>query len=253
MKSLVIIPTYNEIENIELIIRAIFALEDYFQILVVDDGSPDKTADKVKQLQVEFNGNDSRLNLLEREEKTGLGRAYLSGFNYAIENGYNFVFEMDADFSHDPNDLSRLLKAVRDDGYDLAIGSRYIEGVNVVNWPLSRVLLSYVASLYTRVVTGMPIKDTTAGFKCYRIDVLKTIDLDAIRFNGYGFQIEMKFNTWKHGFKIKEVPIVFTNRIRGESKMSIKIFNEAVMGVIQMKMNSLFKKYNKVNQTELSE
>jgi len=249
VKSLVIIPTYNEIENIELIIRSIFSLKTTFDILIIDDGSPDKTAEKVKDLQNEFNSKHQQLHLIERKEKLGLGTAYLKGFEFALANNYDYVFEMDADFSHDPKDLKRLLRAARVERYDLVIGSRYIEGVNVVNWPLGRVLLSYIASLYTRIITGMPVHDATAGFKCYKIKVLRTIDLSAIRFVGYAFQIEMKFNAWKHGFKIKEIPIVFTDRIRGDSKMSIKIFNEALFGVIQMKVGSLFKKYKKVNRT----
>jgi dolichol-phosphate mannosyltransferase len=249
LKSLVIIPTYNEIENVEIIIRSIFSLKTPFEILIIDDGSPDKTADKVKELQDEFNSKHKRLHLIEREEKLGLGTAYLKGFEFALAHNYNYVFEMDADFSHDPKDLKKLLRAARVGGNDLVIGSRYIEGVNVVNWPLGRVLLSYIASLYTRVITGMPVHDATAGFKCYKIEVLQTIDLSSIKFVGYAFQIEMKFNAWKHGFKIKEIPIVFTDRVRGDSKMSIRIFNEALFGVIQMKLGSLFKKYKKVNQT----
>jgi dolichol-phosphate mannosyltransferase len=240
--SLVIIPTYNEKENIESIIAAIMALEKEFDVLVVDDNSPDGTADIVKELQLHFK---KRVHLLSREDKQGLGTAYIAGFHYAIDHGYMFVFEMDADFSHNPNDLIHLYKACKREGYDLAIGSRYASGVNVVNWPMGRVLMSYFASKYVQFITGMPIRDATAGFKCYRTRVLETIDLDRIRFIGYAFQIEMKFLTWKHGFKLKEVPIIFTNRALGESKMSTKIFSEAFFGVIKIRLSSLFKKYPK--------
>lgn len=249
MKSLVIIPTYNEIENIESIIRAVFSLETNFHILVIDDGSPDKTGDKVKRLQSEFNTGVEKLFLIDRGRKLGLGTAYLNGFQFGLENGYDFIFEMDADFSHNPNDLEKLLNTAINENYDLVIGSRYIKGVNVVNWPLGRVLLSYIASMYVRLITGLPVRDTTAGFKCYRRQVLETIDLSKIKFVGYAFQIEMKFNVWKHGFKLKEVPIVFVNRVRGESKMTIRIFREAVLGVIEMKLKSLFRKYKKPSQT----
>ena len=235
--SIVIIPTYNEIENIEKIIRAVFGLEKKFDILIIDDGSPDGTAAKVKELMSqEFNG---RLHLLERSGKLGLGTAYIKGFKWALERDYEYIFEMDADFSHDPADVPRLLEACRDRGNDLAIGSRYISGVNVVNWPMSRVLMSYFASKYVRLVTGIPIHDTTAGFKCYRRRVLATIPLDQIRFKGYAFQIEMKFTTYQLGFKIEEVPVIFVNRRLGESKMSGSIFSEAMWGVIQLKWDAL--------------
>jgi len=237
--SLVIIPTYNEKENIENIIRAVFSLEKEFDVLIIDDGSPDGTADIVKKLQNEF---VDKLFIEEREGKLGLGTAYIHGFKWAINKGYNYVCEMDADFSHNPKDLVRLQKAALD-GADLAIGSRYINGVAVVNWPMGRILMSYYASAYVRFITGMKIKDTTAGFKCYRRSVLETIDLDTIKFKGYAFQIEMKFRTWKHGFKIVEVPIIFTERQKGKSKMSGGIFNEAFWGVIKMKIGSWFKKY----------
>jgi dolichol-phosphate mannosyltransferase len=237
--SLVIIPTYNEKENIENIIRAVFSLEKEFDVLIIDDGSPDGTADIVKKLQYEF---VDKLFIEEREGKLGLGTAYIHGFKWAINKGYNYVCEMDADFSHNPKDLVRLQKAALD-GADLAIGSRYINGVAVVNWPMGRILMSYYASAYVRFITGMKIKDTTAGFKCYRRSVLETIDLDTIKFKGYAFQIEMKFRTWKHGFKIVEVPIIFTERQKGKSKMSGGIFNEAFWGVIKMKIGSWFKKY----------
>ncbi len=239
-KNLVIIPTYNEKENIEDIIRKVFSLSVPFHILIVDDGSPDGTAAIVKTLQQEFS---DQLFLIEREGKLGLGTAYITGFNYALERGYDYIFEMDADFSHNPEDLVNLQKACAEEGYDMAIGSRYVTGVNVVNWPMGRVLMSYCASIYVRFVTGLPISDATAGFKCYSRKVLQTIQPRRIRFIGYAFQIEMKFNAWKHGFKIKEVPIIFTDRTRGQSKMSSGIFKEAVFGVIQMKIRSLFQKY----------
>lgn len=239
-KSVVIIPTYNEKENIEAIIRAVMALEDKFDILVIEDGSPDGTADIVKRLMAgEFKG---RLHIIERTGKLGLGTAYITGFKWAIEQKYDFVFEMDADFSHDPKDVPRLLKEVRDNGYDVAIGSRYITGVNVVNWPMGRVLMSYYASKYVQLVTGIPVHDTTAGFKCYRRKVLETIDLDAIRFKGYAFQIEMKFTAYKLGFKIKEVPVIFVNRELGTSKMSGGIFGEALFGVVKLRLASMFGK-----------
>jgi dolichol-phosphate mannosyltransferase len=239
-ECVVVIPTYNEIENIEAIIRAVFVLPVLFHILIVDDGSPDGTAQKVKELQEEFPG---RLLMEERKGKAGLGTAYIHGFRYALAHGYQYVFEMDADFSHTPADLVRLYEACAHEGYDLAIGSRYITGVNVVNWPMSRVLISYFAGRYVQFVTGMPIRDATAGFKCYRRRVLETIKLDKIKFVGYAFQIEMKFSAWKHGFKLKEVPIIFTDRARGQSKMSIRIFREAIFGVIQMKIRSWFQSY----------
>ena len=239
-KSVVIIPTYNEKENIEAIIRAVMALEDNYDILVIEDGSPDGTADIVKRLMAgDFKG---RLHIIERTGKLGLGTAYITGFKWAIEQKYDFIFEMDADFSHDPKDVPRLLKEVRDNGYDVAIGSRYITGVNVVNWPMGRVLMSYYASKYVQLVTGIPVNDTTAGFKCYRRQVLETIDLDAIRFKGYAFQIEMKFTAYKLGFKIKEVPVIFVNRELGTSKMSGGIFSEALFGVIKLRLASMFGK-----------
>lgn len=239
--SVVIIPTYNEKENIELIIRAVFDLPKAFDILIVDDGSPDGTADIVKTLQQEF---PDSLNILERKGKLGLGTAYITGFNWSIEHKYDYVFEMDADFSHNPKDLIRLYQACSEDGGDVAIGSRYVNNVvNVVNWPMGRVLMSYFASVYVRLVTGMKIFDTTAGFKCYRREVLETIELDKIQFKGYAFQIEMKFTSWKCGFTIKEVPIIFSNRELGVSKMNGGIFNEAVFGVIKMTLRSWFRKY----------
>ncbi len=238
--SVVLIPTYNEKENIENIIRVVFALPKKFDILVIDDGSPDGTASIVKGLQKEF--ADS-LYIMERAGKQGLGRAYLAGFKWALERDYGFVFEMDADFSHNPNDLLKLYDACTTGGADVAIGSRYVSGVNVVNWPMGRVLMSYFASKYVRFVTGLPIADTTAGFKCYRREVLETIELDKIRFVGYAFQIEMKFTAYKCGFTIKEVPIVFVNRELGTSKMSGGIFSEALLGVIKLKLGSIGRKY----------
>ena len=241
--SIVIIPTYNEKENIEKIVRAVFALEKCFHILVIDDGSPDGTATIVKRLmQTDF---PDRLFLLERSGKLGLGTAYITGFKWGLEHGYDYIFEMDADFSHDPKDLPRLYAACADEGYDLAIGSRYISGVNVVNWPMGRVLMSYFASKYVRFVTGFKVHDTTAGFKCYRRRVLETIDLDAIRFKGYAFQIEMKFTAYKCGFRIKEVPVIFVNRVEGTSKMSGGIFSEALFGVIRLRLDGWFKHYPK--------
>lgn len=239
--SLVIIPTYNECENVEAIIRKVFSLPHPFDVLIIDDGSPDGTADIVKKIQAEeFTG---RLHLEQRKGKLGLGTAYIHGFKYALRHHYEYIFEMDADFSHNPEDLIRLRAACADENYDMAIGSRYVVGVNVVNWPMSRVLMSYFASYYVRFITGMTIQDTTAGFKCYKSRVLKTINLDGVRFIGYAFQIEMKFTTWLFGFKIKEVPIIFTDRTKGQSKMSKGIFKEAVFGVLQMKISSLFKNY----------
>lgn len=237
--SIVIIPTYNEKENIEAILSAVFSLSHPFHVLVVDDGSPDGTAEIVKNLQVQYNG---RLHILERSGKQGLGTAYIAGFRYALANGYAYILEMDADFSHDPKDLIHLRKSC-EEGSDVAIGSRYATGVNVVNWPMGRVLLSYFASFYVRVVTSMPISDTTAGFVCYRKRVLETIPLDQVKFVGYAFQIEMKFLAWKYGFILKEVPIIFTERTRGQSKMSAGIFKEAFFGVLQMTIQSWFKKY----------
>ena len=235
--SIVIIPTYNERENIENIIRAVFGLEKTFHILIIEDGSPDGTAAIVKTLQQEF---PDSLFMIERKGKLGLGTAYITGFKWALEHSYEYIFEMDADFSHNPNDLPRLYEACAVQGGDVAIGSRYVSGVNVVNWPMGRVLMSYFASKYVRVVTGLPIHDTTAGFKCYRRQVLETIDLDHIRFKGYAFQIEMKFTAYKCGFKIIEVPVIFINRELGTSKMNSSIFGEAVFGVIILKVNSWF-------------
>lgn len=236
--SLVIIPTYNEKENIEAIIRAVIGLEAHaFDILIIDDGSPDGTAAIVKRL-MEGDGK-GRVNIVERSGKLGLGTAYICGFKWALEHGYEYIFEMDADFSHDPNDLPRLYDACAKEGNDVAIGSRYISGVNVVNWPMGRVLMSYFASKYVRFVTGIPVNDTTAGFKCYRRRVLETIDLDAIRFKGYAFQIELKFTVYRLGFKIKEVPVIFVNRQLGTSKMSGGIFSEALFGVMRLRWAAL--------------
>ncbi|SEG20337.1 polyprenol monophosphomannose synthase [Parabacteroides chinchillae] len=240
--SIVIIPTYNEKENVENIIRAVFGLEKEFNILIIDDGSPDGTAGIVKGLQNEF---PERLFLVERQGKQGLGTAYICGFKWAIEHKYDFVFEMDADFSHNPNDLPKLYAACTGQGADVAVGSRYCNGVNVVNWPLGRVLMSYYASVYVRFVTGMKVQDTTAGFKCYRREVLETMELDKIHFKGYAFQIEMKFTAYKCGFKIIEVPIIFINRVLGVSKMNSSIFGEALFGVLKLKWWSFFRKYPK--------
>lgn len=240
--SIVIIPTYNEKENIENIIKAVFSLEKKFDILIIEDNSPDGTACIVRNLQKEFS---DRLFMIERKGKLGLGTAYITGFKWGLENGYDYIFEMDADFSHNPEDLPRLYNACAVEGADLAIGSRYITGVNVVNWPMGRVLMSYYASMYVRFVTGLPVRDTTAGFKCYRRKVLETIDLDNIHFKGYAFQIEMKFTTYKLGFKIKEVPVIFINRQLGTSKMSGGIFSEALFGVIKLKIWSWFHKYKR--------
>lgn len=239
-ERIVVIPTYNEIENIEAIIRKVFSLSIPFDILIIDDGSPDGTALKVKELQQEFS---ERLHLEEREGKLGLGTAYIHGFKYGLRHGYQFLFEMDADFSHNPKDLIKLYRACAEQGYDVSIGSRYVTGVNVVNWPMNRVLMSYFASKYVRFITGLPVHDTTAGFKCYHRSVLEVINLDNIRFVGYAFQIEMKFLAWKYGFKIKEVPIIFTDRTKGQSKMSRGIFKEAILGVLQIKLKSLFTHY----------
>jgi dolichol-phosphate mannosyltransferase len=241
--AIVIIPTYNEKENISLIIEAIFDLPKDFDVLIVDDNSPDGTAEIVKDLQKNYNTSTTCLHLLERQGKQGLGTAYIAGFHYALDKGYEFILEMDADFSHDPKDLVPLYLECAEFGADLSIGSRYATGVNVVNWPMGRVLLSYFASSYVRLITGMPIRDTTAGFVCYRRKVLQSIPLDQIKFIGYAFQIEMKFITWKFGFQLREVPIIFTERLRGESKLSAGIFKEAFFGVIQMTIQSWFKKY----------
>ena len=240
---LVIIPTYNEKENIENIIKVVMKLPLQFHVLVIDDGSPDGTADIVKRLiETTFEG---KLFLIERAGKQGLGTAYITGFKWAIEHQYDFIFEMDADFSQNPNDMMKLYDACANEGADLAIGSRYITGVNVVNWPMGRVLMSYCASIYVRLVLGVDIHDTTAGFVCYRREVLETIELDKIRFKGYAFQIEMKFTAYKCGFKVKEVPIIFVNRVLGTSKMSGGIFSEALLGVIRLKLSSWFRKYPK--------
>lgn len=240
-RGLVVIPTYNEIENIEAMLHKVMSLEPQLDVLVVDDGSPDGTARAVKTLQQQY-GPD-RIHLLERSGKLGLGTAYLTGFSYGLSKGYAYLFEMDADFSHNPNDLLRLWAACDRDGYDVAIGSRYVQGVNVVNWPMSRVLMSYFAGVYVRAVTGMPYMDATAGFKCYRRRVLETIPFDKIKFVGYAFQIEMKFTAWKYGFRIIEVPIIFTDRTLGASKMSKSIFREAILGVVELKAKSWFRSY----------
>ena len=242
--SIVIIPTYNEKENIDKIIRAVLALEKHFHILVIDDGSPDGTAAIVRgMMATEF---CDRLFIIERKGKLGLGTAYIAGFKWALEHDYDYIFEMDADFSHDPNDLPRLYAACHDDGYDVSIGSRYVTGVNVVNWPVGRVLMSYFASKYVRIITGFKVHDTTAGFVCYKRRVLQTIELDKIRFKGYGFQIEMKYTAHKIGFKIKEVSVVFVNRREGTSKMSGGIFGEAFFGVMRMRWDGWTRKYPKI-------
>jgi len=243
-KSIVIIPTYNEVENVEDIINAVFALSQPLDVLIVDDNSPDGTAAVVEILQLHINTNETRLHLLKREGKHGLGTAYLAGFRYALDKGYSYILEMDADFSHDPKDLVRLIHACEADGNDMSIGSRYVTGVNVVNWPIGRVLLSWFASWYVRLITGIPVYDTTAGFICYRRKVLETLPLEDIKFIGYAFQIEMKFKVWKYGFKIKEVPIIFTERTRGKSKMSKGIFKEAFLGVLQLEIQSWFTEYD---------
>lgn len=239
-KNLVIIPTYNEKENVEKMIRKVFSLKTPFHLLIIEDNSPDGTAAIVKKLQQEF---PKKLHIHERKGKLGLGTAYIAGFKWALERDYEFIFEMDCDFSHNPDDLEKLYAAAVN-GADVAIGSRYITGINVVNWPLGRVLMSYIASMYVRLITGMNIQDTTAGFKCYRRKVLETIDFDKIKLVGYGFQIEMKFTAYKFGFNIQEVSIVFTDRQEGTSKMSGGIFNEALWGVLKMKMRSWFRKYD---------
>lgn len=238
--TVIIIPTYNEKENIEKMIRVLLSFEHSYDVLIVDDASPDGTADIVKSLMKEF---PQRVFILERPGKLGLGTAYIAGFKWALERHYEYIFEMDADFSHNPDDVPRLYAACAQEGYDLAIGSRYVTGVNVVNWPMGRVLMSYFASKYVRLITRLPVYDTTAGFNCYRRSVLETMNLDDIRFKGYAFQIEMKFTTYMCGFSIKEVPVVFVNRVLGVSKMSGGIFSEALFGVISLKWNSLFKKY----------
>jgi len=238
--TLIIIPTYNEIENIEGILRAVFSLEKKYHILIVDDGSPDGTANAVKQLQQEF---PEQLHIQERKGKLGLGTAYIHGFRWALSKSYEYVIEMDADFSHPPSSLIDLYNACAIDSGDVAVGSRYVSGVNVVNWPMSRVLMSYCASIYVRWITRIHVRDTTAGFVCYHRRVLERINLDNINFVGYAFQIEMKFTAWKLGFDIKEVPIIFTDRKKGQSKMSSSIFKEAIFGVLFMKIKSWFKNY----------
>ncbi len=243
MSNLVIIPTYNEKENIEAIITAVMELPIEYHVLVIDDGSPDGTASIVKDLMA--NKFVDKLHIIERSGKLGLGTAYIAGFKWAIEHQYDYIFEMDADFSHNPQDLLKLYDACANQGADVAIGSRYVSGVNVVNWPMGRVLMSYFASKYVRFVLGMKVHDTTAGFVCYRREVLETIELDKIRFKGYAFQIEMKFTAYKCGFRIQEVPIIFVNRVLGTSKMSGGIFSEALLGVIQLKINSWRRKYPK--------
>lgn len=238
--SIIIMPTYNERENIEKMIRTLFALEKRYDLLIIEDNSPDGTALIVKELQKEF---PERLYIIERQGKLGLGTAYITGFKWAIEKGYDYIFEMDADFSHNPNDLIRLYNSCATQGSDVAIGSRYVSGVNVVNWPMQRVLMSFFASKYVHLITRLPIHDTTAGFKCYRREVLETIELDKIHFKGYAFQIEMKFTAYKCGFKITEVPVIFVNRELGVSKMNSSIFGEAVFGVIDLKLKSWFRKF----------
>ena len=240
--SLIIIPTYNEKENIEKIIRKVFSLEKDFHILVIEDGSPDGTSNIVKELQKEFTTN---LHIEERSGKLGLGTAYIHGFKWALKRDYQFIFEMDADFSHNPEDLIRLYNACANDGAEVAIGSRYVSGVNIVNWPMARLLMSFFASKYVKFVTRMPIHDATAGFKCYKRKVLETIKFNKIQFVGYAFQIEMKFKAWKYGFNVVEIPVIFTDRTEGDSKMSGGIFREAVIGVIQMKIKSFFRKFEK--------
>ena len=240
--SLIIIPTYNEKENIEKIIRKIFSLEKSFHILIVDDGSPDGTASIVKNLQKDYS---EQLHIQERTGKLGLGTAYIHGFKWALQKDYQFIFEMDADFSHNPDDLIRLYNANTNEGGDLSIGSRYVKGVNIVNWPMVRLLMSFFASKYVKFITGMPIHDSTAGFKCYRREILETINFNKIQFVGYAFQIEMKFKSWKYGFNVVEVPVIFTDRTVGTSKMSGGIFMEAVVGVIQMKLKSFFRNWKR--------
>ena len=237
--AIVIIPTYNEIENVESIIRAVFSQKKEFHVLIVDDNSPDKTSEVVKGLQEEFKG---RLFLLERNKKSGLGTAYIAGFEWALQRSYEYVFEMDADFSHNPDDLSRLYSACALDGADISVGSRYVKGITVVNWPMSRIILSYGASRYVRLITRMTVKDSTAGFVCYKRAVLEAINLKKIEFVGYAFQIEMKFKAHKKGFKIVEIPVIFKDRTKGKSKMSGSIITEAIFGVISLKIKSLFNK-----------
>jgi dolichol-phosphate mannosyltransferase len=237
--TIVIIPTYNEIENIESIIRAVFSQQKAFHVLVVDDNSPDKTGDKVKELQNEFK---DQLFLIERKEKSGLGSAYIAGFKWSLEKSYEYIFEMDADFSHNPEDLIKLYNACAVDGADLSVGSRYVKGITVVNWPMSRILLSYGASRYVRLITRMKVKDSTAGFICYKRAVLEAIDLEKIKFVGYAFQIEMKFKAYKKGYHIVEIPVIFKDRTEGKSKMSGNIISEAIFGVISLKLKSLFAK-----------
>jgi dolichol-phosphate mannosyltransferase len=241
MSKLIIIPTYNEKENIEKIILKVFSLDVDFDILIVDDGSPDGTANIVKEIQKSYTKN---LHIVERTGKLGLGTAYIFGFKWALKNNYDYIFEMDADFSHDPDDLIRLYKACHEEKGDVAIGSRYIKGVNIVNWPMSRLLMSFFASKYVKIITGMPIHDSTAGFKCYKRSVLEKINLEKIQFVGYAFQIEMKFTAWKYGFNVVEVPVIFTDRQEGASKMSGGIFFEAFFGVMQMKIKSYFKNWD---------
>lgn len=238
--SVVIIPMYNECENASAIIDAVISLEHNFDILVIDDNSPDGTASIVKKKIEQYPG---RIHILERRGKLGLGTAYITGFKWSVDHGYDYIFEMDADFSHNPADLMKLYRATAVEGADVAIGSRYVTGVNVVNWPMGRVLMSYFASKYVRLVTGIPVRDTTAGFVCYSAETLRTIPLDKVKFKGYAFQIEMKFTAYKYGFRVAEVPIVFVNRVLGTSKMSGGIFGEAIFGVIRLKWNSLFRKY----------
>ncbi|HKZ37523.1 MAG TPA: polyprenol monophosphomannose synthase [Chryseolinea sp.] len=248
--AIVIIPTYKERENIRAIIDTVFGLAKDFHILIVDDSSPDGTPEIVEKLQQAYNTpTETKLHLVKRPGKLGLGTAYITGFKYAMEKGYEFILEMDADFSHDPKDLVNLYLTCSERGGDVAIGSRYATGVNVVNWPIGRVLLSYFASSYVRLITSMPIRDTTAGFVCYRKKVLESISLDNVKFVGYAFQIEMKFLAWKFGFILKEIPIIFTDRTLGESKMSAGIFKEAFFGVLQMTIQSWFKKYIPLGQS----
>lgn len=246
---LVIVPTYNEKENILLMIDAVMALTPAFDLLIIDDGSPDGTADLVRQAQAkpDYQG---RVHLEERTGKLGLGTAYLHGFRWGLDRHYQYIFEMDCDFSHNPKDLPKLWDACANQGADMAIGSRYVQGVNVVNWPMGRVLMSYFASKYVKFITGLPVNDATAGFKCYSRAVLETLSQEKIKFIGYAFQIEMKFLTWKYGFKITEVPIIFTDRTRGTSKMSMGIFKEAVLGVVAMKIASFFKSYHRKLATD---
>jgi dolichol-phosphate mannosyltransferase len=241
-ERLVIVPTYNEIENIDRIVQAVMALTPATDLLIVDDNSPDGTGQKIEELQSLYK---ARLHLLKRVEKLGLGTAYIMGFKWAIRKGYQYICEMDADLSHDPGDLPRLFEACNHQAADVAIGSRYVSGVNVVNWPMSRVLISYFASVYVRLITRMKVRDATAGFVCYRREVLEVIDLDRIKFKGYAFQIEMKFKAWKYGFNVMELPIIFTDRREGTSKMSGKIVNEAIWGVIRLKVTSWFKSYKR--------